>query len=111
MKYTTVLFSFVLLACNFTFAQKEFTHQDTLRGTITPERAWWDLTYYHLSVDVNIKKQTLSGSNLIQYKVLKPKQQLQIELQNPLKITKITQGKNPIRKNLIMENSLNRQIA
>ncbi|NQX97922.1 MAG: M1 family peptidase, partial [Flavobacteriales bacterium] len=97
MKYTTVLFSFVLLACNFTFAQKEFTHQDTLRGTITPERAWWDLTYYHLSVDVNIKKQTLSGSNLIQYKVLKPKQQLQIELQNPLKITKITQGKNELK--------------
>ncbi|MBL4670430.1 MAG: M1 family metallopeptidase [Flavobacteriales bacterium] len=97
MKYTTILFSVVLLACNFTFAQKEFTHQDTLRGTITPERAWWDLTYYHLSVDVNIKKQTLSGSNLIQYKVLKPKQQLQIELQNPLKITKITQGKNELK--------------
>ena len=25
-----------------------FTHQDTLRGSITKERAWWDLKYYHL---------------------------------------------------------------
>jgi hypothetical protein len=29
-------------------AEKTFTRQDTLRGSITPERAWWDLTYYHL---------------------------------------------------------------
>ena len=27
-----------------------FTHQDTLRGSITKERAWWDLKYYHLDV-------------------------------------------------------------
>ena len=25
--------------------KSDFTHQDTLRGSITPERAWWDLTY------------------------------------------------------------------
>ena len=23
------------------------TRQDSLRGSITPEREWWDLTYYH----------------------------------------------------------------
>ena len=52
--------------------QNEFTHQDTLRGSITPERAWWDLTYYHLSVKPDIKNHSLSGSNLIQYNVLEP---------------------------------------
>jgi hypothetical protein len=85
------LFS-LLIAFSGAFAQKEFSHQDTLRGTITPERAWWDVTYYHLSVDVNIKKKTISGSNVIQYKVLESKQILQIELQKPLKISKVIQN-------------------
>jgi len=36
-----------------------FTHQDTLRGSITKERAWWDLKYYHLDVKVDQKKKRL----------------------------------------------------
>tara|TARA_B100000809_G_C15140402_1_gene532954 strand:+ start:7965 stop:9584 length:1620 start_codon:yes stop_codon:yes gene_type:complete len=84
------LFS-LLISFSCVFSQKKFSHQDTLRGTITPERAWWDVTYYHLSVEVNIKKNTISGSNLIQYKVLEPNRNLQIELQEPLKITRVIQ--------------------
>jgi len=84
-------FSFLLSTFNCALAQK-FTHQDTLRGTITLERSWWDLTYYHLSVKVNIKNKSISGSNVIQYKVLKPHQTIQIELQEPLKITQILQN-------------------
>jgi hypothetical protein len=33
-------------------AQEKFTRADTLRGSITPERGWWDLNYYHLDVEV-----------------------------------------------------------
>jgi aminopeptidase N len=84
-------FSFLFLTFNCALAQK-FTHQDTLRGTVTPERSWWDLTYYHLSVKVNITTKSISGSNIIQYKVLKPHQTLQIELQESLKITQIVQN-------------------
>ena len=93
MKKTTLLFTliFQLLTVNCVLAQK-FTHQDTLRGTVTPERSWWDLTYYHLSVVVDIENKSISGSNVIQYKVLKPHNILQIELQEPLKITKIIQN-------------------
>ena len=91
MKHLTIIITFLTLFCNVSFGQNKFSHQDTLRGTITPERAWWDVTYYHLSVAVNIKKKTISGSNLIQYKVLKSKQTLQIELQEPLKISKVIQ--------------------
>ena len=74
------------------FSKKnQFTKQDTLRGSITPEREWWDLTYYHLDIAVNPDKKFLSGKNTIQYKVLQPKATLQIDLQEPLKITKATQ--------------------
>jgi aminopeptidase N len=92
MRGTILLLTFISLTFSSALAQKEFTHQDTLRGTITAERAWWDLTYYHLSVDVNIKKKTISGSNIIQYKVLEQNTTLQIELQQPLKISKINQN-------------------
>ena len=93
MKKAIFLLTITLLTLNFSFAQqKEFTHQDTLRGTITPERSWWDLTYYHLSVTVDIPNKSISGSNVIQYKVLQPHNTLQIELQEPLKITKIIQS-------------------
>jgi len=97
MKKRTLTFTLLFLTLFTAWSQKEFTHQDTLRGTITPERAWWDVTYYHLSVDINIKKKTISGSNHIQYKVLSPKQTLQIELQQPLKITKVIQNKTALK--------------
>lgn len=75
-------------------AQKEpvFTHQDTLRGTITAEREWWDLTYYHLNVKVNPGDSTISGSNLIAYKVLKPGLTMQIDLQQPMEIKSVSQN-------------------
>ncbi|MFN8353424.1 MAG: M1 family metallopeptidase [Spirosomataceae bacterium] len=74
------------------FAQKyQFTHDDTLRGTITKERAWWDLTYYHLSVKINPADSTVGGSTVVRYKVLKPYQTLQIDLQRPLNISRVVQ--------------------
>ena len=95
MKNAILTFTIVLFASTFTLAQN-FTHQDTLRGTITPERSWWDVTYYHLSVKVDIENKSITGSNVIQYKVLQPNNILQIELQEPLKITKITQNNKPL---------------
>ncbi len=71
--------------------KNQFTHQDTLRGSITPEREWWDLTYYHLNIDVNPGKKFISGMNTIQYKVLQPNTVMQIDLQSPLKLTKAIQ--------------------
>ncbi|WP_340104295.1 M1 family metallopeptidase [Rhodohalobacter sp. 8-1] len=70
----------------------DFTRQDTLRGTITPERAWWDLTHYHLDVTVDIPGQSISGSNTISYRVLEPHGVMQIDLQKPMEITRIVQN-------------------
>ena len=82
----------ILVLSFFGYAQnQQFTLQDTLRGSITPERAWWDLTYYHLNIDVDPEKKYISGMNTIQYKVLQPNSVLQIDLQAPLKLTKAVQ--------------------
>lgn len=67
----------------------EFTRADTLRGSITPERAWWDLVYYHLDVAVNPADSSIHGSNLIRYRVLEPGDVLQIDLQEPMQIKRV----------------------
>jgi len=93
------LIFFVLLTVSFfgfsqgLLSEKEkFNRQDTLRGSITPEREWWDLTYYHLDIDVNPNDKFISGKNTIQYEVLKPYQTMQIDLQSPMEITKVIQN-------------------
>ena len=68
-----------------------FTRQDTLRGSITKERVWWDLKYYHLDIKVNPADSTIFGSNTIRYKVLKSYNRMQIDLQKPMEISKVTQ--------------------
>ncbi len=80
----------VLFLCTQSFAQ-EFTRTDTLRGSITPERAWWDVTYYNLKTSVHPAAKTIRGSNTISYKVLKPHNLMQIDLQVPMKIDSIVQ--------------------
>jgi aminopeptidase N len=68
-----------------------FTHQDSLRGSITKERVWWDLKYYHLDVKVNPKDKTITGSNTVRYTVLKDYNKMQIDLQEPMQMYKVTQ--------------------
>ena len=68
-----------------------FTRQDTLRGSITAERVWWDLNYYHLDISVHPETKSIEGKNTIQYTILKPYQTLQIDLQPPMKLTKAVQ--------------------
>ncbi|KAA3647484.1 MAG: M1 family peptidase [Bacteroidetes bacterium] len=99
VKQLLILLTLIQLSF-FTFTQslpnaKNTTRADTLRGSITKERAWWDLKQYELSVSVNPTKKTISGRNSITYEVISEATLMQIDLQRPLKIKKITQeGKN-----------------
>jgi len=68
-----------------------FTRQDSLRGSVTKERAWWDVKYYDLDLKINPIDSTITGSNTIQYKVVQSYNVMQIDLQNPMVITKIIQ--------------------
>jgi aminopeptidase N len=72
--------------------QKKFTRQDSLRGSITPERAWWDLTYYHLDIAVKPSDSTIYGSNTVTYRVIKSADIIQIDLQSPLNLLKAEQN-------------------
>jgi len=92
------IFSFYLLLLSvFSFYNAtaqygvpQFTRQDTLRGSVTPERIWWDLTYYHLDVRVNPADSSIRGTNTVVYKVINPSGVMQIDLQAPMKITAVS---------------------
>ena len=81
----------LMLMCSSALGQQNFTRQDSLRGSITPERAWWDLVFYDLQVEVMPDDKFIRGSNEVRYRVEKSNQVMQIDLQPPLTITKITQ--------------------
>jgi len=71
---------------------KPVTRAQMLRGTITPERAWWDVMYYDLSVQFTPETRSIKGSNVITFRTLGAGHKMQIDLQTPLAITKITHG-------------------
>lgn len=90
-------FSIVVIAWFSSIIQAQntvFTVDDSLRGSITPERAWWDLNFYHLFVNVKPETKSLVGKVEIRYTVLQPSNVLQIDLQPPLSITTVTQDGN-----------------
>lgn len=72
-------------------SSSQFTRQDSLHGSITKERSWWDLKYYHLDVKVNPKDSTITGSNTIKYTILESYDVMQIDLQQPMAISKVVQ--------------------
>ncbi|MGH7704013.1 MAG: M1 family metallopeptidase, partial [Gemmatimonadales bacterium] len=67
------------------------THADSIRGGITPERAWWDVAFYDLRVRINPADSTIRGVSQITYRVLQPHNQIQIDLQRPLQIDSFVQ--------------------
>src|ERR1044071_4497821 len=66
-----------------------FTHQDTLRGSITPERAWWDATWYGITVTPDFNTKSIRGIVDINFKVLTAGKLMQIDLQQPLEIESV----------------------
>lgn len=68
-----------------------FTRQDTLRGSITPERAWWDVLKYKLNIIPGFAERSIRGSVGIVYKVTDYRNQraMQIDLQQPMNIDSI----------------------
>ena len=84
---------FALLASSVAAAQDRtvFTRADSLRGSNTPLRSWWDVTFYDLHTRISPTDSTISGWNGITYRVLRPGNQLQIDLQPPLVIDSMVQ--------------------
>ena len=95
MKRILYVIGIIVLVNNYSFAQlgtglpEKFTRKDSLRGTLTPERANYDVTFYNLDLKIDIENKYISGSNIIQFKVINNLPVLQFDLFDNLKITKV----------------------
>lgn len=69
-----------------------FTRGDQLRGSITPERSWWDLQHYGLNIQIFPKTKGLKGSTTISFLTVEAGDRMQVDLQPPLAITKVMHG-------------------
>ena len=76
--------------------QGGLSRADTLRGTITPERAWWDVTFYDLHVTLDPADSTIRGWNGITYQVTGKPRAMQIDLQQPLVIDSVVQDRRKV---------------
>ncbi len=98
MKNTFLLtIGLLFIAISINAQKNNFTKQDTLRGSITPERIWWDLKYYHLDIQVFPETKSIKGKNTVKYTVLTSHNVLQIDLQAPLKITSVIQNSDTLK--------------
>lgn len=88
MKFSILIF--LMLTCQLALGQ-HYKRQDSLIGSITPEREWWDIKYYHLDIEVIPEQRQLKGSVRVDYQVLQPHQVLQIDLHSPLRVTSVSQ--------------------
>jgi aminopeptidase N len=91
MRRTQIFLLFFLLNTYVQSRAQKYSAHDTLRGSITPERIWWDLVYYDLDVTVQPKVKSIRGTNTIHYKVVSPNNIMQIDLQPPMKLIKAVQ--------------------
>lgn len=94
-KYFLFIISFILFFHGTNFAQ--FTRQDSLRGTLSPIRACYDVTFYDLKLKVIPTAQTIEGSNTIHYKATTDFKKMQVDLFANMQIVNISQNDKPLK--------------
>ena len=73
-----------------------FTRQDALRGAITAERSWWDVQHYDLSVEFFPETKRIAGSNAITFTAVADGKRMQVDLQPPLAVTRVSLGEEEL---------------
>ena len=77
------------------------TREDTLNGSITPERIWWDIQHYDITIKPDYFNRTITGKNVIVYNVINKKHSdlMQIDFVSPLTIDSVFQNGKKVEYN------------
>ena len=79
--------------------KKSFSRKDTLRGTLSAERANYDVKHYLLDVKIDIEKKFLSGSNQISFEVINDLPVLQFDLFENMNVKRVEWNNKKMRFN------------
>lgn len=90
----TLLFASGLVFGQFFEKGKTFTKQDTLKGSDTEFRNFWDVKKYDLSVEPDFTAKSIKGNNTISFEITKDVKNptFQVDLQQPMKADKVEAG-------------------
>jgi aminopeptidase N len=90
LKHHIIILLFVFTYSSFS-QSKEFAKEDTLFGSNTAYRSWWDVTHYNISFKPDYNSKTISGYNIITYKTITDSLPfiMQIDLQDPLEVDSV----------------------
>ncbi|MDF2187815.1 M1 family metallopeptidase [Paraflavitalea sp. CAU 1676] len=83
--------------------KKGFSRQDTLRGSLRPERTWWDVQRYDIHVTPDYATKTISGKVYMHIKKTGKAATtlMQLDLQEPMILDSVVyetmKGKSPVR--------------
>ena len=91
MKKIVLIWLIGIFLISSNISAQKFERKDSLRGSITKERAWWDLLHYDIEVTIDIENKFISGNNTIRYRVINSNAELQIDLQAPMTVKSIYQ--------------------
>lgn len=71
--------------------KKEFTRQDSLRGTNNEFRNWWDVKHYKVNVEPDFSTKSIKGTSTISFDISTKQGSdlIQIDLQEPMKIVHV----------------------
>jgi aminopeptidase N len=86
----TALFLAKDSTAQLTSAASRFDRMDTLRGSVGPYRAWWNVTYYDISIKPDLTARQIQGTTIIAFTATAEGQRMQIDLQEPLTVDSIT---------------------
>ena len=91
---------FIAFQILFSFAiEAQFTRQDSLRGTLSPIRSCYDVTFYDLKLKVIPTSQSIEGSNTICYKSTTDFKKMQVDLFANMQIVNISQHNKTLKFN------------
>ncbi len=86
------IFIFFVLRFLPVAGQHNFTLSDTLRGSITPERAWWNVMHYDIAVEPDFETKSIQGHNILSFVATASGDVMQIDLQEPMVIDSVLYG-------------------
>ncbi|UEG53933.1 M1 family metallopeptidase [Mucilaginibacter daejeonensis] len=92
MSRLSIKFLFALIICGATAQAKT----KSLNADSADHRSWWDLRHYRISLTPNLEAKTIKGVNQVRFKALKANKILQLDLQQPMRITGVSMEAKPL---------------
>ncbi|MEN9497230.1 MAG: hypothetical protein RL750_129 [Bacteroidota bacterium] len=101
IRLKTLSLLFLISATGLVQAQNRtatFNRQDTLRGSIGPHRAWWNVLHYELTIEPDYASRSLKGTNRIEFNLTGDAMtdRMQVDLQAPMQIDQVLLGRQSV---------------